>query len=321
MTKIQPPVRNCFRTVSQQLHAFELPAVKFAESISPNQSLPEMTPPNPVAIASQVRRDIVRMVHGASSGHPGGSLGCADLVTLLYFEIMRVQPDSFDMDGKHEDLFFLSNGHISPLWYSVLARRGFFPVAELATFRKLNSRLQGHPATEEGLPGIRIASGSLGQGLSVAIGAAQTKKLNSDKCTVFSLHGDGELQEGQIWEAAMYAAHHRIDNLVSFVDCNGQQIDGSTKNVMDLGDLRRKWEAFGWNVLECNGHDMDSLRNAITQGKAHRGSGIPTVVLMQTEMGKGVDFMEGTHEWHGIAPNDEQLARALNQLQETLGDY
>ncbi|MGY8941630.1 MAG: transketolase [Flavobacteriales bacterium] len=273
------------------------------------------------SIASQVRRDVVRMVHGAASGHPGGSLGCADLITLLYFEVMKVQPEPFDMNGRNEDLFFLSNGHISPVWYSVLSRKGYFPVQELATFRKLNSRLQGHPATEENLPGIRIASGSLGQGLSVALGAAQAKLLNGDPQTVFTLHGDGELQEGQVWEAAMYAAHHKVDNILSFVDCNGQQIDGPTNEVMSLGDLRAKWEAFGWNVLECNGHDFDDLRKAVSKGKGNRGSGKPTVVLMQTSMGKGVDFMEGTHEWHGIAPNDAQLESALQQLEETLGDY
>ncbi len=280
-----------------------------------------MIPSDMTAIASQVRRDIVRMVHGASSGHPGGSLGCADLLSLLYFEVMQLNAENFLMDGKDEDLFFLSNGHISPVWYSVLARRGFFPVAELATFRKLNSRLQGHPATEEGLPGIRIASGSLGQGLSVALGAAETKLLNDDSCTVYTLHGDGELQEGQIWEAAMYAAHRKIDNIISFIDCNGQQIDGSTEDVMSLGDLFSKWSAFGWNVLQCDGHDMDSLREAVASGLSNRGSGKPTVVLMKTSMGKGVDFMEGTHKWHGIAPNDDQLEAALSQLDQTLGDY
>jgi len=261
------------------------------------------------------------MVHGASSGHPGGSLGCVDLLTLLFFEAMNIAPETFDMDGKDEDLFFLSNGHISPVWYSILARRGYFPVDELATFRKINSRLQGHPATEEGLPGIRMASGSLGQGLSAAIGAAQVKKLNNESTTVFSLHGDGELQEGQIWEAAMYAAHHQVDNMISFVDCNGQQIDGPTDEVMGLGDLEKKWSAFGWQVHLCNGHDFDELRNAVSAAKQQRGNGKPNVILMKTAMGKGVDFMEGTHEWHGIAPNDEQLAAALGQLEETLGDY
>ena len=286
--------------------------------------LPKTTPMIPTdlkIVASQVRRDIVRMVHGASSGHPGGSLGCADLLSLLYFEAMELNMSAFSMDGTNEDLFFLSNGHISPVWYSVLARRGFFPVSELATFRKLNSRLQGHPATEEGLPGIRVASGSLGQGLSVALGAAQTKTLNGDSHTVYTLHGDGELQEGQIWEAAMYAAHQKVDNIISFIDCNGQQIDGSTEDVMSLGDLEGKWSSFGWNVLRCDGHDMDDIRESIIKGKANRGSGKPTVVLMKTSMGKGVNFMEGTHKWHGIAPNDEQLENALGQLEQTLGDY
>lgn len=273
------------------------------------------------ATATQVRRDIVRMVHAVQSGHPGGSLGCTDLLVQLYFDTMNVAPESFDMDGHGEDLFFLSNGHISPVWYSVLARRGYFPVSELATFRKLNSRLQGHPATEEGLPGIRVASGSLGQGLSVALGAAQVKKLAGEDTWVYSLHGDGELQEGQIWEAAMYAAHHKIDNILSFVDCNGQQIDGSTDDVMSLGDLAGKWAAFGWHVLSCDGHDFEDLQRTIQAGHARRGTGQPTVVLMKTEMGKGVDFMEGTHKWHGIAPSDEQLELALGQLDSTLEDY
>lgn len=273
------------------------------------------------AIATQVRRDIVRMVHAVQSGHPGGSLGCADLLVQLYFDTMNIDPSKFDMDGKNEDLFFLSNGHISPVWYSVLSRRGYFPTEELSTFRKLNTRLQGHPATEEGLPGIRIASGSLGQGLSVALGAAQTKKLLGEDTWVYSLHGDGELQEGQIWEAAMYAAHHKVDNILSFVDCNGQQIDGSTDDVMALGDLGGKWKAFGWHVLTCNGHDFEDLQQSIALGHARRGSGQPTVVLMTTSMGKGVDFMEGTHKWHGIAPSDEQLADALQQLESTLEDY
>jgi transketolase len=273
------------------------------------------------AIATQVRRDIVRMVHAVQSGHPGGSLGCTDLLVQLYFDTMNIDPSKFDMDGKGEDLFFLSNGHISPVWYSVLSRRGYFPTEELSTFRKLNTRLQGHPATEEGLPGIRIASGSLGQGLSVALGAAQTKKLLGEDTWVYSLHGDGELQEGQIWEAAMYAAHHKVDNILSFVDCNGQQIDGSTDDVMALGDLAGKWKAFGWHVLTCNGHDFEDLQQTIALGHARRGSGQPTVVLMTTAMGKGVDFMEGTHKWHGIAPSDEQLADALQQLESTLEDY
>ncbi|MGY8928952.1 MAG: transketolase [Flavobacteriales bacterium] len=272
-------------------------------------------------ICSQVRRDIVRMVHAVSSGHPGGSLGCVELLVKLYFEEMNLDAENFTMDGKGEDLFFLSNGHISPVWYSVLSRRGFFETKELATFRKINSRLQGHPAIEEGLPGIRIASGSLGQGLSVGIGAATTKKLAGEKTWVYTLHGDGELQEGQIWEAAMYAAHNKVDNIISFVDCNGQQIDGSTEDVLSLMDLGAKWAAFGWRVLKCDGHDLEDIGRVIAEAKSHSGSGVPNIVLMKTEMGKGVDFMEGTHKWHGIAPNDEQLADALSQLEETLGDY
>ena len=273
------------------------------------------------SLSTQVRRDIVRMVHAVQSGHPGGSLGCTDLLVKLYFDTMKVDASNFTMDGQGEDLFFLSNGHISPVWYSVLARRGYFHVHELATFRKLNTRLQGHPATEEGLPGIRVASGSLGQGLSVALGAAQAKLLNGEDTWVYSLHGDGELQEGQIWEAAMYAAHHKLDNIISFVDCNGQQIDGSTDDVMSLGSLRMKWEAFGWHVLECDGHDFDDLDRVIAEAQGRRGTGQPTVVLMTTVMGKGVDFMEGTHKWHGIAPSDDQLADALNQLDSALVDY
>ena len=272
--------------------------------------------------ASQVRRDIVRMVHGASSGHPGGSLGCTDFLVKLYFEEMKIDPNAWNMDGKGEDLFFLSNGHISPVWYSVLSRRGYFDVSELSTFRKLNSRLQGHPATEEGLPGIRVASGSLGQGLSVACGAAQAKKLNGESDRwVYTLHGDGELQEGQIWEAAMYAAHHGIDNLISFVDYNGQQIDGAVEDVMSLGDLSAKWAAFGWTVLTCNGHDFDDLDRVFREARSCGGQGKPVVVLMTTDMGRGVDFMEGTHKWHGVAPDDEQLATALEQLTSTLSDY
>lgn len=271
-------------------------------------------------IASQVRRDIVRMVHGVQSGHPGGSLGCTDYLVALYFKIMQHQP-SFAMDGNNEDIFFLSNGHISPLFYSVLARSGYFPVQELATFRKLNTRLQGHPATHEHLPGVRIASGSLGQGLSVAIGAALAKKMNQDNRWVFSLHGDGELQEGQIWEAAMFAAHHKVDNLIACIDYNGQQIDGSTNHVMSLGNLHAKFEAFGWTVLSMNGHDMDEIIATVNQAKSLQGLLKPICIIMKTEMGHGVDFMVGTHEWHGIAPNDEQLARALAQLPETLGDY
>ena len=273
------------------------------------------------ALCSQIRRDIVRMVHGASSGHPGGSLGCVELLAKLYFDTMNIDPSNFNMDGKGEDLFFLSNGHISPVWYSVLSRRGYFPTEELATFRKMNSRVQGHPATEEGLPGIRVASGSLGQGLSVAIGAAETKRLNGEDTWVYTLHGDGELQEGQIWEAAMYAAHNKVDNILSFVDCNGQQIDGPCDEVLSLSDLSGKFKAFGWHVMECDGHDLDDIQRVIDEAHSRRGSGVPSIVLMVTAMGKGVDFMEGTHKWHGVAPNDEQLADALSQLEETLGDY
>jgi transketolase len=272
------------------------------------------------AAASQVRRDIVRMVHGSNSGHPGGSLGCADFLTALYFRIMKHNP-AFDMNAPNEDVFFLSNGHISPLFYSVLARTGYFDKKELATFRKLNSRLQGHPATHEHLPGVRMASGSLGQGMSVAIGAALSKKLNGDKNLVFSLHGDGELDEGQVWEAVMFAAHHKVDNLISTIDWNGQQIDGPTDKVMGLGNIRQKFDAFGWLTLEMNGNDMDEVVVTLEKAKSLTGQGQPIAIMMHTAMGKGVDFMEGTHEWHGIAPNDEQLAKALAQLPETLGDY
>jgi len=260
------------------------------------------------SIASQVRRDIVRMVNAVNSGHPGGSLGCTDYFVTLYFDIMNTKAPQFEMDGKGEDLFFLSNGHISPVWYSTLARRGYFPVPELSTFRKLNTRLQGHPATEEGLEGIRIASGSLGQGLSVGLGAAQTKKLNGDDSIVYTLHGDGELQEGQIWEAAIYAAHHKVDNLISTIDYNGQQIDGSLEDVMSMGNLRAKWEAFGWTVLEMDGHNIDAIKATMAEAKGLTGNGKPIMIIMTTSMGKGVDFMEGTHKWHGVAPNDEQLA-------------
>lgn len=272
------------------------------------------------SIASQVRRDIVRMVHGASSGHPGGSLGCADFLTALYFKVMKHDP-SFNMDATNEDVFFLSNGHISPLFYSVLARSGYFDCKELASFRKLDSRLQGHPATHEHLPGVRIASGSLGQGMSVAIGAALTKKLNGEKNLVFSLHGDGELDEGQVWEAIMFAAHHKVDNLISTIDWNGQQIDGPTDKVMGLGNIQQKFDAFGWSTLLMNGNDMDEVVATLEKAKSMTQQGKPIAILMRTAMGKGVDFMEGTHEWHGIAPNDEQLAKALAQLPETLGDY
>ena len=271
-------------------------------------------------IASQVRRDILRVVHGCQSGHPGGSLGCADFFVALYFQVLK-HNTKFNMDGKDEDLFFLSNGHISPVWYSVLARSGYFEVSELATFRKLNSRLQGHPTTHEHLPGIRIASGSLGQGMSVAIGAALTKKLNGDDSLVFSLHGDGELQEGQIWEAALYAPYNKVDNLICTIDVNGQQIDGSTENVLSLGNLRAKWEAFNWDVLEMNGNDMSDVVRVLELARSKTSKGKPIMILMQTMMGNGVDFMMHSHKWHGVAPNDGQLTAALGQLEESLGDY
>ena len=271
-------------------------------------------------IASQIRRDIVRMVHAQQSGHPGGSLGCTDFLTALYFKVLK-HDSSFSMDGKGEDLFFLSNGHISPVFYSVLARSGYFDVKELATFRKINSRLQGHPTTHEHLPGIRIASGSLGQGMSVAIGAALSKKYNNDDRTVYCLHGDGELQEGQIWESIMFAAHNKVDNLIATVDVNGQQIDGPLSKVLSLDSLEDKFKAFNWTVLHMDGHNMEEIVATLDKAKALTGQGKPICILMKTEMGKGVDFMEGSHEWHGIAPNDEQLAKALGQLEETLGDY
>jgi transketolase len=272
-------------------------------------------------IATQLRRDIVRMVHGSASGHPGGSLGCTEYFTALYFQVLK-HNTKFNMDGTGEDLFFLSNGHISPIYYSTLARAGYFDIKELATFRKLNSRLQGHPATHEHLPGIRIASGSLGQGMSVAIGAALSKKLNKENTVVYSLHGDGELQEGQIWEAVMFAAHNKVDNLISTVDWNGQQIDGPTKKVLNEGDLAAKFASFGWEVVHLDkGNDVDEVVAALEKAKSFVGKGKPIVILMRTEMGKGIDFMEGSHEWHGIAPNDEQLKKALAQLPETLGDY
>lgn len=270
--------------------------------------------------ASQIRRDIVRMVHGVQSGHPGGSLGCTDFLTALFFHTMK-HDRQFKMDGVGEDLFFLSNGHISPVYYSVLARSGYFDAKELGSFRKLNTRLQGHPTTHEHLPGIRIASGSLGQGMSVAIGAALTKKFNNDPHLVFSLHGDGELQEGQIWEAVMFAAHHKVDNLIATIDWNGQQIDGPTSKVMALDSLHDKFKAFNWIVLDMNGNDMDDVVAVLDKAKSMTGQGKPICILMKTAMGKGVDFMEGSHEWHGIAPSDEQLAKALAQLPETLGDY
>lgn len=272
-------------------------------------------------LASQVRRDILRMVHAVNSGHPGGSMGCTEFFIALYKDIMDHDP-SFNMDGVNEDLFFLSNGHISPVFYSVLARSGYFPVEELHTFRKINTRLQGHPTTHEHLPGIRIASGSLGQGMSVAIGAALSKKRNGDKKTVFSLHGDGELQEGQIWEAAMFAAANKVDNLISTIDLNRQQIDGPTEEVLAMGSIHKKFEAFDWEVMEIReGNDMDSVITGLRAAKILSGKGKPVCILLHTEMGFGVDFMEGTHHWHGKAPNDEQLATALGQLEETLGDY
>lgn len=271
-------------------------------------------------IASQIRRDVVRMVHGCSSGHPGGSLGCTDLFTALYFHVLKHNKD-FKMDGVNEDLFFLSQGHISPVFYSTLARAGYFEVSELATFRKIDSRLQGHPTPHDGLPGIRIASGSLGQGLSVAIGAAQTKVLNGDKELVYVLMGDGELQEGQVWEAAMYAAHHKVDNLIAAIDLNGQQIDGPTEQVMSLGNLHAKWEAFGWEVIEMNGNDMTDVIRGLELARIKTRKSKPVMILMQTDMGFGVDYMMGTHKWHGVAPNDEQLKVALDQLEETLGDF
>ena len=271
-------------------------------------------------IAIQVRRDIVRMVHAVQSGHPGGSLGCADFLTALYFHAMK-HDTAFKMNGEGEDIFFLSNGHISPLFYSVLARAGYFDVKELATFRKLNSRLQGHPTTHEHLPGVRIASGSLGQGMSNAIGAALAKKLNGDTHLVYSLCGDGELDEGQNWEAIMFAAHNKVDNFIATVDFNGQQIDGPTSKVMGLDSLKAKFEAFNWMVTEMNGNDMDAVVAGLDKAKTLTGQGKPVCILMKTEMGKGIDFMEGSHEWHGIAPNNDQLAKALAQLPETLGDY
>ncbi len=271
--------------------------------------------------ATQVRRDILRQVHKVNSGHPGGSLGCTEFFTALYKVVMEHNTD-FDMDGKGEDLFFLSNGHISPVFYSVLARTGYFPVEELNTFRLIDSRLQGHPTTHEGLPGVRIASGSLGQGMSVAIGAAQAKKLNKDKHLVFSLHGDGELQEGQNWEAIMYAAGNNVDNLISTIDLNGQQIDGSTETVLPMGNLRAKFEAFGWDVMEIeDGNDLQQVIDGLNEAKTRTGKGKPVCILMHTVMGHGVDFMMHTHAWHGKAPNDEQLETALSQNPETIGDY
>jgi transketolase len=280
-----------------------------------------------ISIASQVRRDILRMVHGCQSGHPGGSLGCTDLLVALYFDAMQLRVDStsnqvvFAMSALNEDAFFLSNGHISPVLYSVLARRGYFPIQELSSFRKINSRLQGHPTPHEHLEGVRIASGSLGQGLSVAIGVAQAKKLNNDPAVVYCLMGDGEQNEGQVWEAAMYAPHHKVDNLIAFIDVNGQQIDGPTEKIMNNRDLQLKYEAFGWKVLHVNGNDLGELQICLAAAKNMLGNGVPIMILMRTEMGAGVDFMMGSHKWHGVAPNDQQLEEALSQLSETLGDY
>ena len=271
-------------------------------------------------IASQVRRDIVRMVHSCQSGHPGGSLGCTDYLVALYFFIMEHDP-KFNMKGIDEDLFFISNGHISPVFYSVLARSGYFDVSELSTFRKINSRLQGHPATEEGLPGIRMAAGSLGQGLSVSCGAALAKKINNDSKHIFCLMGDGEQQEGQVWEAAMFTAHNKLDNLIATIDYNGQQIDGPVDEVLSLGNLEGKYKAFGWSVLVCDGNNMSEIIETLEAAKTLSGNGQPIMILMKTQMGKGVDFMEGSHKWHGIPPDDAQLKTALNQLEETLGDY
>ena len=271
-------------------------------------------------ISSQVRRDILRMVHKVQSGHPGGSLGCTDLLVSLFFNIMKRKED-FDMNGKNEDIFFLSNGHISPVFYSVLSRAGYFDLNELNTFRELNSRLQGHPATHEGLPGIRIASGSLGQGLSVSIGSAISKKLNNDKSSVYVLMGDGELQEGQIWEAAMFASHNKLNNLIGIIDYNGQQIDGPVDEINSLLNLEEKFKSFGWTTIKCDGHNYENLLKTFDDAKKKLRDNKPVIVIMKTIMGKGVDFMENSHKWHGIAPDDDQLKKALSQLEETLGDY
>jgi len=319
MTRAQLPTFALLPNHQFNLMSQATPLVPSSETHAPSatKSVTELK-----QIAAQVRRDIVRMVHAVNSGHPGGSLGCTDLLVALYFKVMKHTPQPFDIDGIGQDLFFLSNGHISPVFYSVLARSGYFPVSELSTFRKLNSRLQGHPATHEHLPGVRVASGSLGQGLSVATGAAQAKKLNQDDRTVYVLMGDGELQEGQIWEAAMYAPHHKVDNLIAFVDRNGQQIDGPTEKVGGLGDLRAKFEAFNWQVLETDGNNLDQLLAAIEEAQGLLGQGRPVMVLMDTQMGYGVDFMMGSHKWHGVAPNDEQLEKALQQLSvEQASDY
>ena len=270
---------------------------------------------------AQTRRDIVRMVHGVQSGHPGGSLGCTEFMTVLYQNVLRHNPTSFNMDAKDEDVFVLSNGHISPVFYSALAHSGYFPVSELATFRKLNSRLQGHPTTHEGLPGVRIASGSLGQGLSVACGIAQAKKLNKEDKLVYVLMGDGELQEGQVWEAVMYAAHNKVDNLIATVDVNGRQIDGDTKDIMGFTELKSKFEAFNWNVISMDGNNLEDVQDTLSKAGVLSGNGKPICILMNTEMGNGVDFMMGSHKWHGIAPNDEQLEDALAQNPSSIGDY
>lgn len=272
-------------------------------------------------IIPQVKRDIVRMTHDAKSGHPGGSLGCTEFLTALFFKYLRHNPKNFDMNAFGEDLFILSNGHISPVFYSVLARTGYFDLSELSTFRKINSRLQGHPATAEGLPGVRVATGSLGQGLSVAIGSALSKKLNQEDRLVYSLHGDGEMQEGQNWEAFMFAAHHKVDNLIATIDFNNAQIDGETENIISLGDLRKKLEDFGWCALEMDGNNLDEVMQMIEKGQALTGKGKPIAIVMDTKMGAGVDFMEGDYRWHGVPPDDDQLEKALNQLEETLGDY
>lgn len=273
-----------------------------------------------IDFATQIRRDIVRMVHAQNSGHPGGSLGCVEYFTVLFNSILNHNSE-FSMDGKREDLFFLSNGHISPVYYATLARTGYFPIEELSTFRKIDSRLQGHPTTHEGLPGVRIASGSLGQGLSVAIGAATTKKLNNDPSLVFTLHGDGELQEGQIWEAALYASAKKMDNLISTIDYNGRQIDGDVDDVISLGNLEEKWKAFGWLTLSCDGNNIKEVYKTLEKAKELTGNDKPVMIIMTTEMGNGVDFMMGSHKWHGVAPNNEQLQDALSQNKETLGDY
>ena len=276
--------------------------------------------PSLTDIASQLRRDILRMVHTSNSGHPGGSLGCTDLLTALYFQIMKHDP-KFNMEATEEDVFILSNGHISPVFYAALARSGYFDIKEMATFRKIDSRLQGHPTTHEGLPGVRVATGSLGQGMSVAIGIALAKKLNNEQNVVFSLHGDGELEEGQNWEAIMFAPHNNVDNLVSIIDWNGQQIDGPTYKILDLGNIKEKFEVFGWHTLEMDGNDMDEVVATLNEAKSLTGKGKPIAIIMRTIMGKGVDFMENDHNWHGVAPNDDQLKKALEQLPETLGDY